>query len=159
MLITFTHAYRPCWLANTIELCTKQTRNRVCVTHPLAVYKTARCSLILTNKSLVRTRYVQFTYFMGRVYWITLFRIKALLIKFKKRRHLTMLFPGPTNWRHIKLDILIDVKFVSERIFILVLPIHRCVLATCILSTFPSSVKIKSQAYYLTFAITTEVAR
>lgn len=51
MLITFTHAYRPCWLANAIELCTKQTRNRVCVTHPLAVYKTARCSLILPNKN------------------------------------------------------------------------------------------------------------
>ena len=68
MLITFTHAYRPCWLANAIELCTKQTRNRVCVTHPLAVYKTARCSLILLTKTLVRTRYVQFTYFTGRVY-------------------------------------------------------------------------------------------
>ena len=69
MLITFTHAYRPCWLANAIELCTKQTRNCVCVTHPLAVYKTARCSLILPTKTLVRTRYVQFTYFMGRVYY------------------------------------------------------------------------------------------
>ena len=68
MLITFTHAYRPCWLANTIELCTKQLRNRVYVTHPLAVYKTVRCSLILPTKTLVRTRYVQFTYFMGRVH-------------------------------------------------------------------------------------------
>ena len=68
MLITFTHAYRPCWLANAIELCTKQTRNRVCVMHPLAVYKTGRCSLILPTKTLVRRRYVQFTYFMGRVY-------------------------------------------------------------------------------------------
>ena len=66
MLITFT--YRPCWLANAIELCTKQTRNRVCVMHPLAVYKTARCSLILPTKTLVCTTYVQFTYFMERVY-------------------------------------------------------------------------------------------
>ena len=71
MLITFTHAYRPCWLANAIELCTKQTRSRVCVTHPLAAYKTARCSLILATKTLVRTRYVQFTYFTGRVYCTT----------------------------------------------------------------------------------------
>ena len=39
MLTTFTHANRPCWFANTVELCTKQTRNRVSVTHPLAVYK------------------------------------------------------------------------------------------------------------------------
>ena len=69
MLMTFTHAYRPCWLANAIELYTKQTRNRVCVTHPLAVYKPARCSLILPTKTLVRTRYVQLTYFKGRVYW------------------------------------------------------------------------------------------
>ena len=69
MLITFTHAYRPYWLANAIELCTKQTRNRVCVTQPLAMYKTARFSLILPTKMLVRTRYVQFTYFMGRVYY------------------------------------------------------------------------------------------
>ena len=68
MLIAFTHAYRPCWLANAIELCTKQTRNRVFVTNPLAVYKTARCYLILPTKTLVRTHYVQFTYFMGRVY-------------------------------------------------------------------------------------------
>ena len=51
-----------------IELCTKQTCNRVCVTHPLAVYKTARFSLILPTKTLVRTRYVQYTYFMGTVY-------------------------------------------------------------------------------------------
>ena len=69
MLITFTHAYRPCWLVNAKELCTKQTRSRVCVTHPLAMHKTARCSLILPTKTLVHTRYVQFTYFMGRVYW------------------------------------------------------------------------------------------
>ena len=68
MLITFTHADRPCFLANAIELCTKQMRNRICVTRPLAVYKTARCSHILPTKTLVRTRYVQFTYFMGRVY-------------------------------------------------------------------------------------------
>ena len=27
MLITFTHEYRPCWLANTIELCTKRVQN------------------------------------------------------------------------------------------------------------------------------------
>ena len=51
MLITFTHAYRPCWLANAIELCTKQTCNHVCVTQPLAMYKT----LILPTKMLVRT--------------------------------------------------------------------------------------------------------
>ena len=64
MLITFTHAYISYWLANAIELCTKQTHNRVCVTNPLAVYKTARYSLILSTKM-----YVQFTCFMGRVYW------------------------------------------------------------------------------------------
>ena len=34
----------------------------MCVTHPLAVYKTARFSLILPTKTLVRTRYVQFTF-------------------------------------------------------------------------------------------------
>ena len=38
--LTFTHAYRPYWLANAIELCTKQTCNHVCATHPLPVYKT-----------------------------------------------------------------------------------------------------------------------
>ena len=36
MPTTFTHAYRPYWLANAIELCTKQTHNCVCVTQPLA---------------------------------------------------------------------------------------------------------------------------
>ena len=46
ILITFTHTHRPYWLANIIELCNKQTRNCVCVTQPLAVYKTAQCSLI-----------------------------------------------------------------------------------------------------------------
>ena len=69
MLITFMHAYRPCWLANAIELCTEQTGNRICVTQPLVMYKTARCSLILPTKTLVRAHYVQFTYFMGRVYY------------------------------------------------------------------------------------------
>ena len=43
MLITFMHAYRPCWL---------QTRNRVCVTHPLAVYKTARCFPHFANQNV-----------------------------------------------------------------------------------------------------------
>ena len=37
---------------------------------PLAVYKTARCSLILPTKMLVRTRYNQLTYIMGMVYLI-----------------------------------------------------------------------------------------
>ena len=71
MIITFTHVYKPCWLSNAIELCTKQTRNGACVTHPLAVYKTAQYSFILPTKMLVRMRYVQFTYFMGRVYSAT----------------------------------------------------------------------------------------
>ena len=68
----------------SIELCTKQTRNRVCVTHPLAVYKTARCSLILPTKTLVRTRYVQFTYFMERVYWgdFSVLKRTVLLLKY-----------------------------------------------------------------------------
>ena len=63
IIITFTHAYRPCWLANDIELCTKQTRNRVCATQTLAVYKTARCSLILPTKKLLPTSYVLFFFF------------------------------------------------------------------------------------------------
>ena len=69
MLITFTHAYIPCWLANAIELCTKQTHNRVCVTHPLPVYKEQLdVPSFLPTKMLVRTRFVQFTYFMRRVH-------------------------------------------------------------------------------------------
>ena len=48
------------------RVCTKQTHNPVCLTQPLAVYKTARCSLILPTKMLVCTRNVQFTYFMER---------------------------------------------------------------------------------------------
>ena len=79
MLMTFMHAYRPCWLANTIELCTKQTRYCVCVTHPLAVYKTAPCSLILPTKTSVRTRYVQFTNFK--------FHGKGLLGEVLNKRH------------------------------------------------------------------------
>ena len=33
-----------------IEMCTKQTHNCIFVTQPLAAYKTARCSLILSTK-------------------------------------------------------------------------------------------------------------
>ena len=50
MLVTFTYAYRPCWLANAIELCTKQRRKCICVMQPLAVFKTARCFLIFANQ-------------------------------------------------------------------------------------------------------------
>ena len=46
---------------------TEQTRDRICVTQPLVVYETAQCSLVLPTNTLVRTRYVQFTYFIGRV--------------------------------------------------------------------------------------------
>ena len=87
MLITFTHAYRPCWLANAIELCTEQTRNRICVTQPLVVYKTVRRSLILPTKTLVRTHYVQFTYFMGRVYFIFVFLFLRSTMYFMKNKH------------------------------------------------------------------------
>lgn len=52
MLITFTHSYRPCWLENAIEMCNKQTLNRVCVTQQLAVYKTSRSFLIFANQNV-----------------------------------------------------------------------------------------------------------
>jgi hypothetical protein len=93
MLITFTHAYRPCWLAIAIELCTKQTRNRVCVTQPLAMYTKAGFSLILPTKMLVRTRCVQFTYFMGRVYWVLVFdNYQKCPVPLKKKNHSWFVF-------------------------------------------------------------------
>ena len=39
MPITFTHAYRPYWLANAIKRCTEQTHKCVCVMQPFAVTK------------------------------------------------------------------------------------------------------------------------
>ena len=64
----YIHAlYRPCSLAEAIEFCTKQTHNRVCVTHPLPVFKTARCSYIFANRNVsAYMHFVQFTYFMKR---------------------------------------------------------------------------------------------
>ena len=44
MPFVFMHAYRPYWLASAVEMCTKQTHNRV--TPALAAYKTGWYSLI-----------------------------------------------------------------------------------------------------------------
>ena len=59
----YTACVRPYWFANAIEFCTKQARNRLCA-QPLAIYKTARYSLILPTKMVMRMRYVHFTFFM-----------------------------------------------------------------------------------------------
>ena len=127
MLITFTDAYIPCWLANTIELCTKQTRNRVCAMHPLAVYKMARYSLFLPNK--MRTRYVQLTYFMGRrVYCLCdlhtglrgfchVGNIIPIWCKLKKK----LLHPNPS----LKLKDKDRKKYIIRAVFKTVIPINN----------------------------------
>ena len=63
MVITFTYAYRPYWMANTIEM----ALSRRTFAQPLATSKTAQFLLILPTNMLVRTGYVQFTYFMRMV--------------------------------------------------------------------------------------------
>ena len=73
MLITLTHAYIHYWLANAIELCTRQTHKCVCVTpctisRPSPIQQRRDVPSFYQPVVLVRTRDVQFTYFMGRVY-------------------------------------------------------------------------------------------